>query len=189
MSFSSADTNSLSSIGANAGIPALNVADIPADVRNGNKQAQQAYTEGLAFEEVLVNQLTTQLANTMGSNALDPSSSSSSDSSSQGGSGLLSGSSSSAYASLIPSALTSSIMDGGGLGLAQEFAQTIDPTIADPAAGASASTGSASTGVAATGSAATGSAASLSGAAGATPASSTSVLSTSTHAGGTEVDS
>jgi len=121
MSFSSADS-SLSSIGVNAGIPALNVAAIPANIRNGNKQAQQAYTEGLAFEQVLVNQLTTQMANTMSSSSQDTadgSSDSSSDSS-----GLLGGSSSSAYSSLIPSTLTSSIMDGGGLGLADQFAET-----------------------------------------------------------------
>jgi len=131
MSFSSADS-SLSSIGVNAGIPSLNVADIPANIRNGNKQAQQAYTEGLAFEQVLVNQLTTQLANTMSSSSQDTadgSSDSSSDSS-----GLLGGSSSSAYSSLIPSTLTSSIMDGGGLGLADQFAQTIDPALSNPAA-------------------------------------------------------
>ena len=131
MSFSSADS-SLSSIGVNAGIPALNVADIPANIRNGNKQAQQAYTEGLAFEQVLVNQLTTQMANTMSSSSQDTadgSSDSSSDSS-----GLLGGSSSSAYSSLIPSTLTSSIMDGGGLGLADQFAETIDPALTDPAA-------------------------------------------------------
>lgn len=142
MSFSSSDINSLSSIGANAGIPSLNVAYIPANIRNGNKQAQQAYTEGLAFEQVLVNQLTTQLAGTMGSDSSDPTDGSS-DGSSDSSGGLLSGSSSSAYSSMIPSALTSSIMDGGGLGLAEEFAQTIDPSLSDPAASASASTPSA----------------------------------------------
>ncbi len=142
MSFSSADS-SLSSIGVNAGIPSLNVADIPANIRNGNKQAQQAYTEGLAFEQVLVNQLTTQLANTMGSSSQDTAdgaSDSSSDSS-----GLLGGSSNSAYASLIPSTLTSSIMDGGGLGLADQFAETIDPALNDPAASSAAATTSSAT--------------------------------------------
>jgi hypothetical protein len=136
MSFSSSNSNSIASIGANAGIPSLNVADIPANIRNGNTQAQQAYTEGLAFEQVLVNQLTTQLANTMGSSSLDPTDGSS-DGSSDSSSGLLGGSSSSGYSSMIPSALTSSIMDGGGLGLAEEFAQTIDPALSDPAASAS----------------------------------------------------
>lgn len=135
MSISSPDPSSLSSIGVNAGIPSLNVADIPANVRNGNKQAQQAYTEGLAFEQVLVNQLTTQLANTVGSGSAG-----STDGSSDSSGGLLGGSSSSAYSSLIPSALTSSIMDSGGLGLAEEFAQTIDPSLSDPAASASATT-------------------------------------------------
>jgi Rod binding domain-containing protein len=133
MSISNSD--SVYSIGANAGIPGLNVADIPANIRNGNSAAQQAYTEGLAFEEVLVNQLSTQIANTMGSDpmgssdAADGSSDSSSLSGSAGG-----------YSSLIPQALTSSIMDSGGLGLADDFAQSIDPALSNP----SASTGSTS---------------------------------------------
>jgi Rod binding domain-containing protein len=142
MSVSSSDSGSLASIGANAGIPSLNVADIPADIRSGNKQAQQAYSEGLAFEQVLVNELTTQMANAMGSDSLDPTADSS-DGSSTSSSGLLGGASSSAYASMIPSALTSSIMDGGGLGLAEEFAKTIDPALSDPTADSSSSTSSA----------------------------------------------
>jgi hypothetical protein len=145
MSFSSSDSSSISSIGVNAGIPSLNTADIPANIRNGNKQAQSAYTEGLAFEQVLVNQLTTELANTMGSSSSDSTGDSSDGSSDSSSSGLLSGSSSSAYSSMIPSALTSSIMDGGGLGLAEEFAQTIDPALSDPAASSSASTSSVDT--------------------------------------------
>jgi hypothetical protein len=135
---SSGSDNSLASIGVNAGIPSLNVADIPANVRNGNAAAQQAYTEGLAFEQVLVNELTTQLANTMGSGTLDPTSdgSDSSDSGSSSG-GLLGGSSASAYSSLIPQALSSSIMSGGGLGMAEQFAAAIDPSLNDPASSAS----------------------------------------------------
>ncbi len=70
MSFGS--DNSLASIGVNAGIPSLNTADIPANVRNGNAEAKQAYTEGLAFEQVLVNELTTQLSNSMGSGNARP---------------------------------------------------------------------------------------------------------------------
>jgi hypothetical protein len=140
MSFSSSDSNSIANIGVNAGIPSLNVADIPANIRNGNKQAQQAYTEGLAFEQVLVNQLTTQLANSIGSGSPAPTGDSGDGSSGSGSGGLLGGSSSSAYSSMIPSALTSSIMDGGGLGLAEQFAQTIDPALSDPAASSSAPT-------------------------------------------------
>jgi hypothetical protein len=128
---SSSSDISLSSIGTSAGIPSLNVADIPANVRNGNNAAKQAYTEGLAFENVLVNELSQQLSNTMyGGSGVDATSStdasdgSGDDSSS---SGLLSGAG--AYASMIPQALTSSIMSGGGLGIAEQFAQELDPSI------------------------------------------------------------
>ena len=140
---SSAVDISLSQIGTDAGISNLNQASIPANIRNGDSKAMQAYSEGLAFEDVLVNELSQQLANTMyGGSGSDSSSSSdgsggtdgSSDGSSSGG--LLSGAS--AYASLIPQTLTSSIMDGGGLGIAEQFAQELDPSLlTQGAAGAS----------------------------------------------------
>jgi hypothetical protein len=131
MSFSSSDI-ALGSIGTSAGIPGLNVADIPSNIRNGNNAAKQAYTEGLAFENVLVNELSQQLSNTMygGSGADASSSSDGSDSSSSGD--LLGGAG--AYASMIPQALTSSIMSGGGLGVAEQFAQELDPSLNAPAA-------------------------------------------------------
>jgi Rod binding domain-containing protein len=125
---SSASDISLGTIGSDAGIPNLNVADIPANIRNGDGKAKQAYSEGLAFEDMLVNELTQQLANTMygGSGADgDPSSSASASGSSSGG--MLGGAS--AYASMIPQALTSSIMSGGGLGMADQFAQELDPAL------------------------------------------------------------
>lgn len=136
MMSSSGSDITLGTIGADAGISNLNVADIPANIRNGNSQAKQAYSEGLAFENVLVNELTQQLANTMyGGNGLDGSSSSGGSSSSDGsdgsggssGSGLLSGAS--AYASMIPQTLTSSIMSSGGLGMAEQFAEELDPSL------------------------------------------------------------
>jgi hypothetical protein len=129
--------NSIASIGPNAGIPNLNTASIPASVRDGNAEAKQAYTEGLAFEQVLVSELTTQMSNMMQSSSSD-----SSDGSSSSG-GLLGGSGASAYSSLFPQALTGSIMSGGGLGMAQEIAAAIDPSINDP--GSSATAGSPST--------------------------------------------
>jgi hypothetical protein len=138
MSISNSD--SVYSIGANAGIPGLNVADIPANIRNGNSTAQQAYTEGLAFEQVLVNQLSTQIANTMGSDPM----ASSGDADGSSDSSSLSGSAG-GYSSLIPQALTSSIMDSGGLGLADDFAQSIDPTLNNPSASTGSSSGSAGT--------------------------------------------
>ena len=128
MSGSSSDIT-LGTLGSAAGIPNLNVADIPANIRNGDKAAKQAYAEGLSFESVLVNELSQQMAKTMyGGDGTDGTSSSDgtdgSDSSSSGLLGAASG-----YASLIPQALTSSIMSGGGTGLAEEFAQELDPAL------------------------------------------------------------
>ena len=137
---SSSSDITLGTIGANAGIPNLNVADIPANIRHGDSKAMQAYSEGLAFEDMLVNELSQQLANTMyGGSGADGSSSGVDGSSSSDGTdgtdgtdgsssgGLLSGAS--AYASLIPQTLTSSIMDGGGLGMASQFADELDPSL------------------------------------------------------------
>jgi Rod binding domain-containing protein len=133
---------SLASIGADAGIPSLNTAEIPANIRNGNNQAKQAYSEGLAFESVLVNELSQQMANTMyGGSGIDGSDSSDGTDSSDGSSdssGMLGGAS--AYSSLIPQALTSSIMSSGGLGIAEQFAQELDPALLSPASSASGAT-------------------------------------------------
>jgi Rod binding domain-containing protein len=128
---SSASDITVGTIGADAGVPNLNVAKIPENIRNGDKQAMQAYSEGLAFEDMLVNELSQQLAKTMyggsgdGGSAANGSSSDGTDGTSSGG--LLSGAS--AYASLIPQTLTSSIMASGGLGMAEQFAQQFDPAL------------------------------------------------------------
>lgn len=161
MSTSTADITT-AGIGADAGYPNLNVADIPQNIRDGNSQAKQAYVEGLAFESVLVNELSQQLASTMfsgqgssgGGDSSDSSSSSSggsSDSGSSAGGGLLS--SASAYSSLIPQTLTDSIMDSGGLGMAEQFAEETDPSLA-AAAGSNAAPPSPATAPASSGTAA-----------------------------------
>lgn len=123
----------LGTIGSAAGIPNLNAATVPANIRNGGSQAMRAYSEGLAFEDMLVSELTQQLSRTMfGGSGLDGASGGNgsmgagSGTGASGG-GLLSGAS--AYASLIPQALTSSIMSGGGVGMAEQFAQEIDPAL------------------------------------------------------------
>ena len=134
MSFMSA-TGSLSASGLGASnLPPINPADLPAAVRNGDPRAKQAYTEGLEFEQVLVNQLAQTLSATANAagDATDTSgdSSDSSDSAGIGGGGLLgSGSASSGFSTLVPQALSNSIMSGGGLGIAQEIAQSIDPQL------------------------------------------------------------
>jgi hypothetical protein len=142
---SSSSNISLGAIGSDAGIPNLNVASIPANISNGDSKAKQAYSEGLAFEDMLVNELSQQLASTMyGGDSSDSSSTDgTSDGSSSGGSSgssMLGGAS--AYASMIPQALTSSIMDSGGLGMAESFAQELDPSLLSQASGASTAAGS-----------------------------------------------
>jgi hypothetical protein len=141
MSSSSANVT-LGTIGSDAGIPNLNVASIPANIRNGDSKAKQAYSEGLAFEDMLVNELTQQLSSTMyGGDSSDGSSTDGSSDSTDGSSGsssMLGGAS--AYASMIPQALTSSIMNSGGLGMAESFAQELDPALLSQASGATSPT-------------------------------------------------
>jgi Rod binding domain-containing protein len=107
-------------------LPPINPALEPASVRNGNQAAKNAYQTGLAFEQVLVDQLSQQLAATAGGSSGDSSSGSSADSS-----GGLMGSdpASSMYSQMLPQALTTSVMSAGGLGLAAQLAASIDPAI------------------------------------------------------------
>lgn len=157
MSTSSPDNLSLASLGADAGIPSLNVADIPANVRDGNQQAREAYVEGLAFEQILVGELTQQMASTLsGSTGVDGTSSyygydSTGSDSSSSGIGL---SGASAFGSMIPQALTEGIMAGGGLGIADEIAAAVDPSIDQPES-ATATTGTATSTTDASGTATT----------------------------------
>lgn len=110
-----------------AGLPAIGQAQLPADIRNGNAAAKQAYTEALGFEQVLVNQLAQELSKTVSSSG----SSSSGGSSGDGSTGLLgSDPSTSGFSDLLPQALTSTIISGGGLGIAREIAQSLDPALA-----------------------------------------------------------
>ncbi len=117
------------SLGA-SGAAVVNQAAEPAVVRNGSAAAKQAYQQGLDFEQVLVNQLAQELASTVSSPGTDSSSGDGSDDDSDDGtSGLLgSDSATSAYESMIPDALTSAIMSGGGTGLALQLAKAIDPS-------------------------------------------------------------
>lgn len=114
-------------------LPPINSALVPADIRNGNAQAKQAYQEALGFEDVLMQQLTQQLADTVNTPGGDSSDSSGSSDSSDSSSGGILGSdpSTSAFASMIPSALTQSIMSGGGVGIADQLARAIDPQIGE----------------------------------------------------------
>ncbi|MGZ4182426.1 MAG: hypothetical protein ACXVUL_17285 [Solirubrobacteraceae bacterium] len=129
MSFSSPISSDMST----GGLPPINPANEPAAIRNGDANAKKAYQTGLSFEQVLVDQLTQELAAT----ATDSSSNGSDDGSgdSSGASGLMGGdAASSAYANMLPQTLTSSIMSGGGTGIAMQIAKSVDPALAYPTA-------------------------------------------------------
>lgn len=116
-----------------ANLPPINAALLPADIRNGNAQAKQAYQEALGFEDILMQQLTQQLANTVTTPGGSSDSGDSSDSSNSSSGGMLgSDPSTNAFASLIPTALTRSMMSGGGVGVADRLARAIDPQIGTP---------------------------------------------------------
>jgi Rod binding domain-containing protein len=105
-------------------------ANEPAAIRNGDAAAKHAYQVGTSFEQLLLDQLTQELA----SSVSDPSSDGSSAGSS-GASGLMGGdSASSGYAGMLNQTLTSSIMSGGGTGIAMQIAKSIDPALAHPTA-------------------------------------------------------
>jgi hypothetical protein len=110
------------------GLPPIDPSLEPASVRSGPPAAKRAYGVALGFEQMLVDQLSQELAASTQSSGSDPTSSDGSGTDSS--SGLLgSDPASSAYSSLIPQALTSSIMSAGGVGIAQQLAGAIDPAL------------------------------------------------------------
>jgi hypothetical protein len=119
-------------------LPMIDPANEPAAVRNGDQKAKNAYETGMAFENVLVNELAQQLAATVpgldGSNdGLGGTSDDSSDGSSAGSTGGVGGAGGlGAYSSLLPQTLSSAVMSGGGTGIAMQIAQSIDPALGAP---------------------------------------------------------
>jgi hypothetical protein len=118
------------------GLAPVSQADLPADIRNGSPAAKQAYTEGLEFAQVLVNELAQQLTATVSDQDSDDDDSSTDASGDGGGDGssdatglLGSDPATSLYSSLIPQALSDSIMSSGGLGIASEIAGALDPSL------------------------------------------------------------
>jgi len=117
-----------------AGLPPISEALLPASVRNGSPAAKSAYETALGFEDVLVNELSKAMMSTVSSE-------------SDGSTG--SSAASSGYSELLPQALTSSIMSAGGLGIAQQIASSLDPSLGvgatTAATAATAKTGGATT--------------------------------------------
>jgi hypothetical protein len=113
------------------GIGPIDQTALPASIRNGTPEQKQAYTSALGFEQMLVDQLSQALASSASADGSSSDSGDGSGSDSGSGSGsLLSGGdpASSTYAQLLPTALTSSVMSAGGLGIAQQLASAIAPT-------------------------------------------------------------
>jgi hypothetical protein len=114
------------------GLPVIDQSTEPASVRNGDQTAKNAYQTGMAFEQMLVNELSQQLTATVsGTGSSDDGLGGTTDD----GTGDDSSSASAdpavgAYSSLLPDALTSGVMSTGGTGIAMQIAQAIDPALA-----------------------------------------------------------
>ena len=83
---------------------------LPAEVRNGGKEAKQAYAAALGFERMLVKQLTKSLT----------------DSSAVGAGEDGKGGSPAAYREMISDGIADAITQGGGIGLAQDLYKQVN---------------------------------------------------------------
>jgi hypothetical protein len=100
----------------------INPAALPAEIRNGSPERRKTYEGAMAFEQMLVEKLTTQLttdAQATGDSSSDPSdgSGAASDTTGLGG----------PFASMLPTAFAQGIEAGGGLGLAMQITNSISP--------------------------------------------------------------
>jgi Rod binding domain-containing protein len=125
----------------------VNAAQEPAAVRNGDQKAKNAYQVGMAFEKMLLNQLTQEMANTATTSGDDSSDSSDGSGSSDGSASGLMGSdaASSTYGQMLPDALSSGIMSSGGLGVAMQIAKALDPALASATGTTTSAAGAATT--------------------------------------------
>jgi Rod binding domain-containing protein len=95
----------MSELGQITSLPAV----LPADVRNGGKQAKEAYGAALGFEKMLVKQLTKSLA----------------DSAAVGGGDE--GGAPPAYRDMISDGIADAITKAGGIGLAENLYKQVTP--------------------------------------------------------------
>ncbi|MGD1058363.1 MAG: hypothetical protein ABR992_13225 [Solirubrobacteraceae bacterium] len=104
-----------------SGLPVVNQAFEPEWVRHGSAATQKAYESALSFEETLVEQLSQSLAKTSGMGGESSQESEGGESGEGGGSG-----GSSQLSSMLPQALTASVMNAGGLGLAAQMTRDLE---------------------------------------------------------------
>jgi hypothetical protein len=112
-----------------AAAPAVNQAFEPAWVRRGSPATQKAYASALAFEQTLVEQLSTALTATSG---LGGASSPEGEGSQEAGSGSEEdgasafGAGNPELSSMLPQALAAGVMDAGGLGMAAQMTRELE---------------------------------------------------------------
>jgi hypothetical protein len=117
-----AATTGSSAAPGSSGLPVVNQTFEPEWVRHGSAATQKAYESALSFEETLVEQLSQTLA---GSSKLGGESSQEGEAaSSEGGSS----SGASQLSTMLPQALTASVMNAGGLGLAAQMTRDLEGT-------------------------------------------------------------
>jgi Rod binding domain-containing protein len=112
---------SLAAASGSTGLPVVNQATEPEWVRKGSAATQKAYQSALSFEETLVEQLSQTLAKTSGVSGESEGESGTEEGGSSG-----SGGANSQLSSMLPQALTSSVMDAGGLGLAAQMTRSLE---------------------------------------------------------------
>jgi Rod binding domain-containing protein len=105
-----------------SGLPVVNQAFEPEWVRHGSAATQKAYESALSFEETLVEQLSQSLAKTSGMGG----ESSQESEGGESGEGGASSSGNSQLSSMLPQALTASVMSAGGLGLAAQMTRNLE---------------------------------------------------------------
>jgi Rod binding domain-containing protein len=101
---------------AAAGLPPLDSALLPVDVRKAGPKAEQTYETALSFESVLTEQLTQSLTST-----LTGSSTGSDGSDNDGSDGGSTDAATELTTQMLPDALTQSLTAAGGLGLARQL--------------------------------------------------------------------
>jgi Rod binding domain-containing protein len=123
-----------------SGLPTVNQTLEPAWVRKGSAATQKAYETALAFEQMLVEELSQSLtaSSGLGGESGQEGESSEGASGDSGASGPLS--------SMLPQALTSGVMSAGGLGLAAQMTRQLAGAGTQGAGGVAATTGGTSAG-------------------------------------------
>ena len=109
---------SLAAASGSTGLPVVNQATEPEWVRKGSAATQKAYESALSFEATLVEQLSKTLTSTSGLSGESEGESGSEEGGSSGANSQLS--------SMLPQALTTSVMDAGGLGLAAQMTSNLE---------------------------------------------------------------